>query len=135
MCPCRPPTVVGAAGPLSRDTAVSVTAAAMLAWFGQELAQQPTGKQQHSRAAAAAPAGTAGSQQAAAAGLGVPLATAGLQPAAAAASVPGGGSAQHGSEPAACGGGALSGPALAAAFQEWVTAAGDEANVDFQIKA
>eukprot|EP00882_Tetradesmus_deserticola_P000551 GHRQ01000604.1.p1 GENE.GHRQ01000604.1~~GHRQ01000604.1.p1 ORF type:complete len:408 (+),score=121.30 GHRQ01000604.1:413-1636(+) len=141
----KPPTGVEAClldrifggGPLSRDTAVSVTAAAMLGWFGQELAQQPSGKHQGGSRTAAASAGSTSSVQAAAHGLGMPLAAAGLREAAAAtaASTPEADLVQHSTKPAAGGVGTLSGPALAAAFQHWVTAAGDEAGVEFMVKS
>lgn len=141
----KPPTGVEAwlldrvfgGGPLPRDTAVSQTAAAMLGWFGQELAQQHSGKQQHSKAAAvAAVEGSSSPLQSVTAGLGVPLASAGLQAAAAAAAglpaaVSGGSSGiDQAADEAAAGG-----PRLAAVFQDWVAAAGSQADVEFWVKS
>jgi hypothetical protein len=104
----------------------------MLAWFGQELAQQPFNKQQHSKAAAA----EANSPlQSVTAGLGVPLATAGLQAAAAATSIPAAVSTGSGDEAEAADAGGLSGPRLAAVFEEWVKAADLQADVEFRVKA
>lgn len=138
----KPPTGVEAwlldrvfgGGPLARDTAVGHTAAAMVAWFGQELAQQTHNQQQHSDAAA--PGAGSSPLQSVTASLGVPLAAAGLQAAAAAAGMPiAADSARTGSESEVDDGGALAGPRLAAAFQEWVTAVGCQEDLVFQIKA
>jgi hypothetical protein len=111
----------------------------MLAWFGQELAQLPSTQHQHSKTAAAAAAeGSNSPLQAIVAGLGVPLGSAGLQAAAvssaAAAGAPADTVAGSRSEADVEDEGALSGPRLAAAFQQWVTAAGPQADVEFRVK-
>jgi hypothetical protein len=122
------------AGPLARDTAVTQTAAAMLAWFGQALSQPIAGKQQHNPAAAATSCSTA--LQSITAGTSLPLAAAGLQAAAAAAvaTAPGACSTEDGEQQAADGAGSYEGPKLAADFERWVTSAGEAFDVDFRIK-
>jgi hypothetical protein len=119
-------------GPLARDTAVTQTAAAMLAWFGQAL-QPLAGEQQHNPAASAATSHSA-TLQAVTSGSSLPLAAAGLQAAAAAAAAtaPGACSAEDNKQQA--GAGSYDGLNLAAEFQKWVSSAGPELDVDFRMK-
>jgi hypothetical protein len=109
----------------------------MLAWFGQELAKQSRGKQHHSTTAAAGGSLNNSALQSIAGSVMVPMAAAGLQAAALAAAgdSPHSGNEQHAGGPAAESEAVLSGAELAAAFQQWVTAAGSQLQVDFRVKS
>ncbi|KAF8059430.1 Chlorophyllase-1 [Scenedesmus sp. PABB004] len=117
-------------GPMPRDAAISQTAAAMLAWFGEQ--------QLLSRGAPAHEAGGGGALQAVAAAAPAPLAAAGLaaaaaaaaRPAAAVAEAPTGGAAEDAAD-----GGQAFGARVAAAFQAWVASPlAEEAGAELRVK-
>lgn len=113
---------------MSRDAAISETAAAMLAWFQTELSPNDSSS---SSSKASDKLSSPSAVQAAAAGVHVPLATVGLKAAATTAAAAAPAAADAAAEDSA---GAVFGRQIRTSFKDWVLTPLTQQEVEFTVK-